>query len=487
MTRRQRTCVLAVIVVVCLACALEHPLAAPFPTSTSSLAGIPVLRETRPGARPLQMTTALAPMVRDTPWQPRTNVERTRGASQQVYPKVAVATVVVRTPSGHGTGFLIAPDGWLLTNHHVIASAPLDLATGAPVASVYLGELRNEWMQLQVEALPALLFKDSPELDLALLKLTRLPAGRESLPIIPLSDKVPAPGSSCVVIGHPKAGMLWTVRSGELSGNGVWPTEMIDIVMGLLASTSVEQEQLRTMLNELPKRKVLITSCGLNPGDSGGPLVDSRGRLIGVSFAIPRGGDAEGISLDKFSYHVHLDEVREFLRERPTAPLVRAPDPWPPGLVHLWYARKPGDRPEALAFAMSEGTPPTGILFDLDADSEERLFAEEVPDLDLLRRWDFEFAIQDYPVHATFYDTDHSGNVDLVLIDNDMNLVADCRLRLTDGRWAVEATKGGKLFDASYFTNATLAKRFRELKLDEVKSDAAVPPPVEDSSPSKRP
>lgn len=51
-----------------------------------------------------------------------------------------------------------------------------------------------------------------------------------------------------------------------------------------------------------------VAACGINPGDSGGPLLDDKGELVAVTFAIPKGGTDQGISLDNFAYHVHLEE-----------------------------------------------------------------------------------------------------------------------------------------------------------------------------------
>src|SRR5262245_52918772 len=108
------------------------------------------------GADPRQMSGAVARQGLG-PWKPRVDREVGRG-SEELYAKVAPAVVVVRTATGHGTGFLVHPDGWVVTNHHVIARAGLDRKTGAQEATVYLGRLRDGLMELDKRGVPALVY-----------------------------------------------------------------------------------------------------------------------------------------------------------------------------------------------------------------------------------------------------------------------------------------------------------------------------------------
>ena len=69
-----------------------------------------------------QLSAALNRIPKSDKWNPRVNHDRERGVAAAVYPIVAPATVVVRCGHGHGTGFVVDPKGWILTNHHVYRS-----------------------------------------------------------------------------------------------------------------------------------------------------------------------------------------------------------------------------------------------------------------------------------------------------------------------------------------------------------------------------
>src|SRR5690606_36307314 len=125
----------------------------------------------------------------------------------------------IRLSNGHGTGFLISDDGWIVTNHHVASAgstAKTGEANGTQFAYVHLGKMEDGVMVVDETPLPAIIYKLSEQLDLALLKLYKLPEAVEKLPFIKLAEAAPKPGTTCVAIGHPKSGMLWTDRSGEV-------------------------------------------------------------------------------------------------------------------------------------------------------------------------------------------------------------------------------------------------------------------------------
>src|SRR5690606_9359602 len=118
-------------------------------------------------------------------------------------------------------------------------------------------------------------------------------------------------------IGHPTRGTLWTVRSGEVAGLGTWPADSVDVLSSSFQLTGTDKDNFAQSLAKSPKRKVVLSTCGINPGDSGGPLLNAEGELIAVTYAIPSGGSDRGVSFDKFSYHVHVDEVKDFIAKRP--------------------------------------------------------------------------------------------------------------------------------------------------------------------------
>jgi S1-C subfamily serine protease len=301
------------------------------------------------GAGPQQIARAMLGLESGV-WKPAVNMEKSRGAAADVYRRVAPAVVVVRIGKSYGTGAILDPDGWIITNHHVVEAAPLDPDTGAPRVTIHLGQLDDAFMRLIPEGVPGLVYHSSEEKDLALIKLTRMPTGFKKLPHLSLAKKVPGPGGDCVSIGHPGSGLLWTVRSGEVAGVGDWPRAISDYAIHGLAASDDEKKKLADLLAAAQQRKVLLSTCGGTFGDSGGPLVNVRGELIAVSFAMP---DPKSRGTSKFTYHVHLDDVSAFVAENLRKPRSLVPDPWPAGVFHELRDGDKDGKPDTLLFVWS--------------------------------------------------------------------------------------------------------------------------------------
>lgn len=100
--------------------------------------------------------SAMVPRLRagDEPLEATT--ETMRGGAADVYPLAAPATVFIQAGRASGTGFVVDPEGWILTNHHVIENGTVDPRTQALTVTVRFGRLNTEgFMELIQEEVTA--------------------------------------------------------------------------------------------------------------------------------------------------------------------------------------------------------------------------------------------------------------------------------------------------------------------------------------------
>ena len=148
-------------------------------------------------------------------------------------------------PTGMGSGVIISPDGYIISNNHVIA--------GATKLEVVLSNKKSY---------VANLVGTDPTTDIALLKIEE-----KGLPYLNFanSDNVEV-GQWVLAVGNPM-GLNSTVTAGIVSAKG----RSIDLL----------SQQSRT-----PIESFIQTDAAINPGNSGGALVDPNGELIGINSAI---------------------------------------------------------------------------------------------------------------------------------------------------------------------------------------------------------
>jgi S1-C subfamily serine protease len=404
--------------------------------------------DAQPVTNPSQLRKALVGKLPDKPIQDK-------GPVSPLYPKIAPAIVLITSPYSSGTGFVVDREGWIITNHHVIALADVDEPTGAQKVDVSFGRLQDGKMQLIKEKIPAVVYKSSEEKDLALLKLARLPQGIDPLPTIGLASRAPRPGDDCASIGHPGPGTLWAARSGEVSGIATWPGELRKRLIDELTLPEQFRPEFEKWLATGPQRKVVVSTCSIAGGDSGGPLVNDQGQLIGVTFATPPAAKDSAV----FSYQVHVDELRAFLEERPTSPTGYVPDPWPKALLSQALDLDKDGTVDTAVFGLQRGSESTGIVVDLDQDSEKKNPGKKPKEIIDTHAWDFEYSLVPGQITSEFYDTDNDGLIDLVMIGAPKQPILILR---KGDRWKSKKAHGETYSDPNLFTDPMLRERFQQ-------------------------
>jgi serine protease Do len=191
--------------------------------------------------------------------------------------QLGAAIVTVRTPIGLGSGFLIHPDGYIVTNDHVIAGEH-------EISVTFYEESSNAGSSSGLRKVPldhVRIVATSPDWDLALLKVE---GSREAFP-------GPFP---TIPLGH----------SGELRrGERVFA---VGNPLGLERSVS---EGIVSLTNRLLGGRLFVqTTAQINPGNSGGPLLNMRGEIVGVNNMKVVAAGAEGLG-----FAIPVARLKEFL------------------------------------------------------------------------------------------------------------------------------------------------------------------------------
>lgn len=166
-----------------------------------------------------------------------------QSTASQIYQQASPAVVTIKNGTGHGSGFIVSSDGWIITNAHVVANGPrivtVKFNDGRQMSADVIGFAHNG-------------------VDLAALKIY----GTTNLPSLPL-----APANSLQV------------------GNDIF-------VIGTPLSEDYQNTLSKGMISRLNHQSgTLQHSANTNPGNSGGPILNNLGQVVGVHAS----GDLRGL------------------------------------------------------------------------------------------------------------------------------------------------------------------------------------------------
>jgi len=187
--------------------------------------------------------------------------------------RLGEAVVMIRTPIGLGSGFIIHPDGYIVTNDHVVAGERIISITQFRKGENEL--IKENYDNVRIVA-------TGGNIDLALLKIEGQPKGK-IFPSVPLGS------------------------SGELSqGERVFA---IGSPLGLERSVSEGIVSLRNRI--IQARLHIQTTAEISPGNSGGPLFNYKGQVVGVNNMKVVSTGAEGLG-----FSIPVRQLKTFLENR---------------------------------------------------------------------------------------------------------------------------------------------------------------------------
>ena len=194
-----------------------------------------------------------------------------------VQPAVVQLNVGGADGEGTGSGFVISEDGYVITNHHVVAGAGEDSAL--------------EVSFMDGSTATGRLVGSDPGYDIAVVKVDRA-----DLTTVPLGSSADLQvGESVIAIGSP-LGLQGTVTSGIVSA----------LDRPVTAGGGAEQT---SFINAIQ------TDAAINPGNSGGPLINAAGAVVGVNSAIATMGQFGGAGSIGLGFAIPIDTVDRIVNE----------------------------------------------------------------------------------------------------------------------------------------------------------------------------
>ncbi|MFH1462371.1 MAG: trypsin-like peptidase domain-containing protein [bacterium] len=195
------------------------------------------------------------------------------GGERVIVPKIEKGKKE-RTKIGGGSGFIVSPDGYILTSNHVVGDKEADYTAVLEPNKKY----------------PAKVISRDPISDIAILKISA-----KNLPCLELGDSSKIElGQTVIAVGNALGEFHDTVSTGIVSG----------ISRAITAYSGLSQaSQLRGLIQ---------TDAAINPGNSGGPLVDIEGKAIGINTAMVMGAQNIGFAIPISSAIKDLAEVKKY-------------------------------------------------------------------------------------------------------------------------------------------------------------------------------
>ncbi len=199
--------------------------------------------------------------------------------ADRVLPAVVSLEFRIGDQGGFGSGVVIADDGYVLTNNHVVA--PAATTPQATLDAIFSNGTR----------LPARIVGRDPKTDLAVIKVD---VANPTVAQLGRSAQL-RPGDAVIAIGSP-LGLAGTVTTG--------------IISAVNRPVRLEGEA----GDSAAVIDAIQTDAAINPGNSGGALVDSSGAVVGINTAIRTLGASEGGSIG-LGFAIPIDEAKTIAQE----------------------------------------------------------------------------------------------------------------------------------------------------------------------------
>ncbi len=177
-----------------------------------------------------------------------------------------------RQTVGHGSGFFVSQDGYIVTNKHVVSDTKAEYTV-----------ITNDGKEL-----PATVLALDPINDVAVIKVNG-----DGFPALALGDSdAIRVGQTAIAIGNPLGEFANSVSRGIISG----------LKRDLTAGSGYGEEEVL--------RDIIQTDAAINPGNSGGPLLNLDGEVVGINVAVAQGAENIGFAIPVNQIKRAVDEVK---------------------------------------------------------------------------------------------------------------------------------------------------------------------------------